>query len=179
MIDFYYIKENYLNFLRQYDTSVLDLESYKNKPNAKRKFICGAVFSIKGHDYYAPLSHFKKSVNTKKIKDNFKFIIYDKNNSPKSYINIAYMFPILPSVVNIVDLRQLQQNDSDYAYLVKIELTYCQNYEIQINKFANRVYRRCTRNHYYINSNSCCDFPLLEANYLNYDPNIQYPIIQN
>ena len=51
-IQFYYVDPDYINYLKQVDPRVPDVEYTERR----RKMICGAVLEVNGVSYYAPLS---------------------------------------------------------------------------------------------------------------------------
>ena len=104
---FYHIKEDFITYLRQFDTKVAE-----NK-NQTRPYV-GVVLEINSVKYYAPFSSPKpKHIKMKNGKD-FRKI----NNGLYGAINFNNMIPVLDSalieidIANIADVkyRRLLQN---------------------------------------------------------------------
>lgn len=96
----------------------------------------------------------------------------------------CFMFPAISSVLHKISIKKYlhsknKQNRS-YGALMYSEHNYCKRFEQNIRKKALRIYnsrldKKMPNFSFY--ELHCCDFPLLEANYMNYNPNIQYSTI--
>ena len=172
MLSFYDIDLNYINFLKTIDKRIPNI-SYSNRD----KFVCGIILQMNNHDYYAPIS-------SKHVAQDTNFIIFDNNNKAVSSIRFCFMFPAISSVLHKISIKKYlhsknKQNRS-YGALMYSEHNYCKRFEQNIRKKALRIYnsrldKKMPNFSFY--ELHCCDFPLLEANYMNYNPNIQYSTI--
>lgn len=161
MIRFFYVDENYANFLRGIEPHIPIL----NYPS-HQKFVCGVLMDIGGIKYYAPVSSNRTSYRTSTL-------IYGKrrrHNNPQAIASIrfCYMFPVLDACIHRVDFRVVRATDPRYADLLGEEGKYCKQHVKEIQKKAKRIYRR---QQYYP---ECNNFGLLEANYVSYNPNVIY-----
>ncbi len=157
MIDFYNIDSGYLDYLRRYDDKVPRTGYITHK-----KFFCGIVLTI-GDDipYYAPVSHFRHKQRT-------NFPIYDKDGTTiLSTVRLCFMIPVIDSVLQRINIKDIYRIDSAYATLVDKEYSYCSKNEAQLLKCAKIVYRiGCNKTHKY--NSCCCDFKFLEGIYQKY-----------
>ena len=142
--------------------------------SSRDKFVCGVILKINNHDYYAPVSslHIEQETN---------FVIFDNNKNPISSIRFCFMFSAFPSVLHRISIKKYindaNKQNRKYGALMRTEHTYCKKFEQNIRKKALRIYNSridISLSNFSFYEFHCCDFPLLEANYLNYDPNIQY-----
>ena len=170
MINFYEVDSNYINFLKTIDKQIPNIEY-----SSRNKFVCGIVLNINTHKYYAPISHFNRQQAT-------NFIICDNFGKPISSIRFCFMFPALPQVLTQINIQNYLQGQNvqnrKYGYLMHIEHQYCQRNIMKIQNRCIQTYKIGINPNHKLNY-TCCDFSLLEANYLNYNPNIQYSTIQN
>lgn len=162
MIAFYEIDNNYINFLKLYDSQIPNIAYSSNN-----KFVCGIVLKINGCQYYAPVSHFNRKQRT-------NFPIYN-NGHIISTIRLCFMFPI-PSdqtILKKIDFNLLKIKDSKYAQLVQYEYFYCKKNLNELLAQAQNVYKIGTNKNHILNK-TCCDFTYLESIYNNYNPTIDY-----
>lgn len=168
MLSFFDIDKNYINFLKTFDSKVPNI-SYLSRD----KFVCGVVLFINGHNYYAPIS---SKHNLQKT----NFIIYDKNNQAISSIRFCFMFPAISSALSRININQYRYStnkaDRDYGKLMLTEYIFCNKNKKDVLKKAQLVYKNCNIGVPVYKFN-CCDFKLLEANYLNYVPNTTYSTV--
>lgn len=168
MINFYEVDYNYINFLKTIDKQIPNI-AY----STRNKFVCGIVLNIGTHNYYAPISHFNKQQAT-------NFIIFDTQGKPISSVRFCFMFPALPQVLKYINIQSYLQGQNmqnqKYGYLMHVEHQYCQQNILKLQKRCVQTYKIGTNDNHKLNY-TCCDFKLLESNYMNYDPNIKYPVI--
>lgn len=160
MINFYDVDNNYLNYLRTFDDKI-PLKEYTTHD----KFVCGVVLELNGIKYYAPVSHFN-------IKQRTNMPIMDRGTII-STVRFCFMFPAYDSVLIKKDFTAIANVDRLYCDLLNTEYHYCKIHEEELRKRSESVYKiGCNKNHPY--NNTCCDFKLLEQNYLNFDPCVTY-----
>lgn len=147
----YYISENYIKYLQQFDYRVP-----ANK-NTKRPYI-GIVYQYNGFNYFAPLSspkekHLKmdkKAIDIWKI-DNGNLGIVNFNNMVPCSLNV--LSEVLPTI-----------SDKKYRKLLENQIE-C------INRDRDNMLNKIIRFHNKYNTNTlkenvknrCCDFRLLES----------------
>ena len=157
---FYYIKNSYIDFLRQYDSRVL-----YNK-NEARPYI-GIVFEINGIKYYAPLASPKAKHMYMKNGLDFRKIDAGKLGA----INLNNMLPVPDSALMMIHISDIA--DEKYRRLLN------EQYEWLLRDFDNvrrtaaklrRLFDETDVSGYKRSIKSrCCDFVLLESVYKQYD----------
>lgn len=162
-LKFYYVDENYANFLRQnYDPRVPNITSkeYKNK-----KFFIGILMKVNGFDYLAPVSS-----NTQESA--LAFNIMNKDGKIISTIRLNYMFPVINGAYDMVQFNKLKSKY--YKYLLHEEWVYCNKHSFGICELAKSIYDNKTLYNYSsINERKmyeamCCDFKHLEQGAMAY-----------
>lgn len=159
MIAFYDVKEDYIKYLKTIDKQIPNI-----KYDSNNKFVCGIVLKIHGIDYYAPISHLTKPQQT-------NMLIKDKNRVI-STIRFSFMFPATEDVLIKKDFAEIAKTNSDYANLLRTEYQFCSSHEAQIREKAEKVYKIGCNSEHVLNY-TCCNYKLLEQNYLKYKPNQQ------
>ena len=156
----YYLEENYINYLRKFDTKV----PYNKR--RKRPYI-GIVYTFENHNYFAPLSspkekHLKMSSNA--------IDIFKIQNGTLGIININNMLPTpLTCAKEILPLIK----DPNYKILLEKQLTYINNHKAKLFSQIKQFYRRYKSNHLSKSQyERCCNFSLLEEKSLEYQDNI-------
>lgn len=152
----YYISENYINYLRQFDCNV----AY-NK-NTSRPYI-GIVYTYNNLNYFAPLSspkpkHFNINPNA--------FDIFKIKNGELGVVNINNMIPtpieelteVLPTIT-----------DEKYKKMLEGQLTFLNNHKAQLLKKINVFQNMYRKGHLSKNIlDRCCNFILLEEKFREY-----------
>ena len=157
-IKLYEINANYITYLSIHAPHLF--QNKKAGQRNERKYI-GIVFQINNHDYFAPLSSFKDK--HKLMKEGLDFI------KIKDYavINLNNMFPVPPSEVKYVDIRN--ERDPHYRALLLAEYRFIKSIQEKIRKNAQNVYKLKIKDG---NSSAlgrrCNDFLLLEKACKNY-----------
>lgn len=146
----YYLDEEYINYLRKFDTRV----AY-NK-NQKRPYI-GVVYTFNGHNYFAPLS----SPKPKHLKMSNKAIdVFKIDDGKLGVVNINNMIPTpIECLTEVLPLIK----DKKYKILIQNQTTFLNNHrrklinkvklfklQSDLNYLPSRVKERC------------CNFNLLE-----------------
>ena len=103
---FYYIKDDYINFLRKYDKTVAD-----NKEES-RPYV-GTIIEIDGNKYYAPFTSPKPK--HKKMKNGLDFRKIENGNL--GAINLNNMIPVVESAVIPINFRDIK--DANYKKLLQ------------------------------------------------------------
>lgn len=92
-VNFYYIKEDYIDILKKYEAAQ---RGFTCVPNAQywntNKFTFGAVFEVSGEQYFIPVSSYNK-------KQQDVILMTDKNSKNKGNkvlgaLRFAYMIPV-------------------------------------------------------------------------------------
>lgn len=157
VLKIYYLDENYINYLRKFDTKV----AY-NK-NQTRPYI-GIVYTFNGFNYFAQLS----SPKPKHLKMSDKAMdIFKIDNGNLGIVNINNMIPT--PIECITEVLPTLKNKSKYKILVE-------NQAIYINNNKNKLFKKVKffRNQYDNGhlpqriKERCCNFNLLEEKCLNY-----------
>lgn len=148
---FYKVDEDYLKFLKKYESKVPDFQYGKNA-----KFYCGVVVQIDNYQYFAPVSSFREQQQT-------NLLIKHKDNVLSS-IRFSFMIPVPPEM--LIDLKFSELEES-YRGLVVKEHTYCEQNKDRVYAKANSIYRKALNRNGFIGQ-QCCDFKLLEEKHDQY-----------
>ena len=152
----YYISENYINYLRKFDSNV----AY-NK-NSTRPYI-GIVYTYNNYNYFAPLS----SPKAKHININPKALdIFKIANGVLGVVNINNMIP-----TPIEELTEVLPTITDIKYKTMLEnqLTFLNNNKSQLLRKINTFQSMYRNNHLPQNIlDRCCNFMLLEEKFKDY-----------
>lgn len=135
-LNFYTVDLNYVQYLKDAENQT---RGFSRVPNMvygsfrKPKFLLGVVLNVNGVDYYVPVTSYK----TKKP-DNF--LIHADNGAVTSSLRFNYMFPIPKDMVS----ERVISSEPDAAYrsLLAQELRYCIKHQAEIQKLAERTYKR-------------------------------------
>lgn len=163
-MDFYHIKDNYINYLRSFDSKVAE-----NK-NEKRPYV-GIVLSIDGIDYFAPFTSPKPKHLTMKNGIDFRKIDGGKLGA----INLNNMIPVLQS--ELIQFTIAKVPEGGYRRLLQNQYTFIENdmEEIQLNalKLRTVIFTDDSKlnNHNREIKKRCCNLPLLESIYMKYKEN--------
>ncbi len=149
MLNFYDVNPEYAAYLRQFDSRIPNIIYDKH-----RKFVCGIVLTVDGHNFFAPISS-----NTSKQKT--CILIQDDAGRVLSSIKFSFMFPVPDSALTKKNFSAIRATDVHYADLLGKELTFCRANEDVILEKAKSVYKiGCNPNH--VLHKFCCDFSLLQ-----------------
>lgn len=155
----YYISENYINYLRQFDKNV----AY-NK-NTTRPYI-GIVYTYNNYNYFAPLASPKpKHVSI----DSKAFDIFKIKNGELGVVNINNMIPTpieeLTEVLPIV-------KDAKYKKMLEEQLTFLNNHKAELFKKIIVFQNMYRKGHLPENVlKRCCNFSELEERMKEYNEN--------
>lgn len=166
MINIYYVKENFINFLKSFDGNV------RSNYNERRPYV-GIIFTIDNYDYYIPLSSPKnKHLN---MKNNIDFHKIDGGN--KGVINFNNMLPVLNSEAILVNINSL---DDEYKNLLNEQLIFIKKHQNLLRKKAKKLYYLMQEddenlsNHQRQVKQRCINFKKLEMIISAYDVNKVY-----
>ena len=151
----YYIKDEYINFLKTIDDKVPD-----NKKET-RPYV-GIVLDICGFKYYAPLSSPKiKHINMKNTTD------FHKINSGKyGAINLNNMIPVIETELILIDINNI--SDIKYRRLLQNQYKYIKSDSKNITNKANKLHKIIFTEDPYLTpydlavKSRCCDLQKLE-----------------
>ncbi|MCL2420927.1 MAG: type III toxin-antitoxin system ToxN/AbiQ family toxin [Defluviitaleaceae bacterium] len=151
-LDFYEVSADYISYLSQFDSKVPQIDY--SEASRHNKFLCGIVLSVKGHDYFAPVSSFITPQRT-------NVIIKNEEGHPISSIRFSFMIPVPPDVVFVKHIKQ--EPSREYRRLLDLELRFCLDNEKVIRRVAKYVYTAVVEKRDPIMVKNCCDFKKLEA----------------
>lgn len=157
----YYIEDEYINYLRLYDTKVL-----YNK-NQSRPYV-GIVCTFKGYNYFIPLSSPKpkhKKMNEKAL-DIFKI--------SKGNLGIANINNMIPAPIETLTEVLSTINDEKYKILLEKQITYINDHKVTFENKIHNFYSLYQKGHLSdaILKRSC-DFSLLELKCKEYCENAE------
>lgn len=161
-MDFYFINEDYLNFLRQYENKIM----YGSSNYDGDKFTLGVIIKVNSIKYYAPVS----SIKNYQLKDTLNLnkeakkvcypIIGEHNGKDKilSTIRLDFMFPVPNTEITKLIIKNI---DSKKRMLVKKEYEYIKEKQEEISEKANSIYNKAIKPTHFLHE-KCCNFKLLE-----------------
>lgn len=152
------IKEDYINYLRSFDSKVQDNSNLKNN-----KPYIGILIQRDEQKYFAPLSSpkekhliFDKLYNENKLPIDV-FLIRDNNEKIIGVINFNNMIPVTENVIIYFNIK----DDKNYSLLIK-EHIYCIKHSEEIINKSMKVYNLVTKYNKVSLIKRSCDFKLLE-----------------
>ena len=151
-LDFYQVDAGYISYLHKIDSRVPKV-NYQSQ-NRHEKFLCGIVLNVGGHDYFAPISSFRKPQRT-------NIIIKDVNGKDVSSIRFSFMIPVPPNAISVK--RISDEPSQQYRTLLNMELQYCRRNANAIYSRARFVYTAVTEKKDPFMVKNCCDFKALEV----------------
>lgn len=154
---FYKISDEYIDFLRQMDPTILK-NTYENR---KRPYV-GVVFNFGIHQYFAPLSSYKSKYD--KVRNNTIHKVVGKNNRHLAVIKLNCMFPIIQTEIEYMDF---EQEEAKYKSLLEEEYSAILTKQDEIREKARKLYNDVMKgNPFYSKMSS--NLPLLEKEYLKF-----------
>ena len=156
---FYHIKEDFITYLRQFDTKVAE-----NK-NQTRPYV-GIVLEVNSVKYYAPFSSPKPKHKKMKNGKDFRKI----NNGLYGAINFNNMIPVLDSALIEIDIANIA--DAKYRRLLQNQYNSIKADEKGILKTAENLRKLIfdaetnLSAHDKVIKQRCCDLVLLEEKYI-------------
>lgn len=156
---FYHIKEDFITYLRQFDTKVAE-----NK-NQTRPYV-GIVLEVNSVKYYAPFSSPKPKHKKMKNGKEFRKI----NNGLYGAINFNNMIPVLDSALIEIDIANI--TDVKYRRLLQNQYNSIKSDEKGILRTAENLRKllfdeeRNLSEYDRIIKQRCCNLVLLEEKYV-------------
>lgn len=152
----YTVKDEYINFLRKYDTKVAE-----NK-NHKRPYV-GVLIEVDGIKYYAPLTSPKEKHKHMKNSKDFRRI----NKGIYGAVNFNNMIPVRDDAINLIDFNSIE--DIQYRRLLQNQYNYILLDKVQIMKTAAELRKMIFTSDDKLESyeidmkKRCCNLPVLES----------------
>ena len=175
-LNFYYIKDDYIDFLKRFEKNT---RGFTCVPNANywntNKFTFGAVLEVNKKQYFVPISSYSK-------KQQDVILITDKSSKTKTQNNrvlgslrFAYMIPAPRSCIIKLDINKMPTENSR-VHTAK-ELAFCRRNRDKIQNQARKTYDRVVSKQFPELTRNSCDFKLLEQAYIEYckQNNIELP----
>lgn len=160
-IKMYYIKEEYINYLRKFDSKVPE-----NK-HEKRPFV-GIVLE----NFFVPLSSPKEK--HKKMKNSKDFLKIENGNF--GVLNFNNMIPVPQE--QLIPFNIEEEDDKKYKELLRNQSTILNRMKRKLHQTAKTLYKLRTTEYEQLSSNEkrvfvrCCDFPMLEQAAMKYNSSI-------
>ena len=162
-IQFYYVKDEYMDFIRNYEKEKRGFVCVPNMKYAnKDKFVFGAVLNVNGMSFFVPVS----TKNNKNEQYNLNISTKDRSNSFKASLRFQFMFPVPNNCLMEQSKNEIYINsDAEYKGLVAKELAFCRRNKDKIEKIAQKTYDDFCNKKIGKLENNFCDFKLLEEAY--------------
>lgn len=151
-IEFYEVEPKYINYLVPFAPHLF----HNKKPGQQneRKYI-GVVITVRGLDYFAPLSSYKEK--HKRMKESLDFL----KIGDYAVINLNNMFPVPVGSYSRVNIRA--EKNLQYRKLLEAEYRLIRKMQDKILKNAEEVYKhKCSNGNSTSLAKRCNDFELLE-----------------
>lgn len=162
MVRLVHVDSKYIRFLFSADSRVM-----YNK--GQRRPYIGILFEVRGHKYYAPLTHPKEKFKTMKNTEDFMRIEGGKLGA----INFNNMIPVVDSAVKHINVADY--SDEKYRMLLISQISFFDVHATSIVDKATKLYLA------YISkklrkqvADRCVNFKVLEKQSKKYDPNFKY-----
>lgn len=158
---FYNIKDDYIEYLRHYDSKVA-----QNKQES-RPYV-GVILEIAGIKYYAPFSSPKPKHQKMKNGKDFRKI----NHGLYGAINFNNMIPVVDEALILIEIENIQ--DEKYKRLLQNQYNSIRSDKTQIEKTAGNLHTLVLTTDKQLSKHDlsvkqrCCDLSLLESVYRNY-----------
>ena len=169
-MEFYHIKDDYISFLKSYDSKVPE-----NKQES-RPYL-GIVLQIGPIKYYAPFSSPKSKHKKMRNGKDFRKIAGGKYGA----INFNNMIPVVDEALIYIDISSIE--DRQYKNLLGNQYRAISADAEQIKKTAKNLHDLLMKNDDELSEyerkvkERCCDLKLLEKVYSEYQPRLQKPQI--
>lgn len=174
-ICFYYVDENYINYLKETEINVRGFTTVPNvRYSGRSKFVYGAVLEVNNVLYYVPVSHYNKDREY-----NLLIKIKHRNKTEVSgSLRFNYMIPVPKMCLHQLNFKDSRCYSEQEKIKLQKEYRYCKSKLSSIQKLAQKVYNRVTsestkpvselsEKNIALLKNSC-DFTLLEKAYWKY-----------
>ncbi len=156
-----HVDSKYINYLFKFDKHVM-----YNK--GQRRPYIGILFEVRGHKYYAPLTHPKeKFINMKNDVDFMRI-----EGGKLGAINFNNMIPVVDSAVKKINTREIM--DWKYKLLIINQISFFDEHDTEIVDRATKLYKSIVRHTARkAVQERCCNFQLLEKKSALYNPNFK------
>lgn len=162
-IQFYYVDDKYIDFLKQYEQNIRSFTCVPNVKYANRdKFVYGSVLEINSINFFVPVS----SRVGKNPQYNMDIVTDDKKNRIKGALRFPYMIPVPSKCLVMLDIKKIPDNNEKIR--ISKELAFCRRNKDKIEKFALRAYEDIVNSKNDKLVSNSCDFKLLEQAYIEY-----------
>ncbi len=172
-INFYYIKNEYIDYLKRVEIEARGFTCVPNTQYSSRnKFLFGACFESNGINYFVPVSHQIKQGDN-------NIVITTKPKKRKSVklgsLRFAYMIPVPNNCLVLLNIKKIPEYEQKRR--INDELAFCRRSIDKIKKQAVKTYDSITSSTNKKLLNNSCDFKLLEEAYITYcqENNIELP----
>lgn len=157
-ISFYYVKAEYIQYLKETEIKVRGFTTVPNVEYANHnKFVYGVVMKINDIDYYVPITSYKKSQQDNiliKIESHKKLVI-------KGSMRFNYMIPVPRGCLIPVDFSSDVFTHEDRIMLRK-EYKACLHLLSRAQKLAKKTYDRVLKGEDEELVRNSCSFKILE-----------------
>lgn len=161
-MDFYKVKEEYIQFLQNYEKEKRGVTKVPNlRYSDRNKFVFGTVLTIRDIYYYVSVSSFDK-----KQEGNILIKIPGDRKEVKGSLRFNYMFPVPNECLERIVIKDIQ--DEKYRDLLNKEYQFCKCNADKIQKKANKIYEMVIKNSKQVLTDNSCDFKILEQGYQKY-----------
>ena len=163
-INFYYVKDEYIAYLKDYEKQARGFTCVPNTQyRSRNKFLFGACFQLDGINYFVPVSHqIKKSDND--------IVIKTKPKKGKSLelgsLRFSYMIPVPNQCLILLDIKNIPEYEQKRR--INDELAFCRRNIDKIKKQAKKTYEAITTSKNEKLLRNSCDFILLQIAYIDY-----------
>lgn len=153
-LKFFTVDEDYIQYLKRYDTNVPDNYS-STKP-----FI-GILFNINGLDYIAPLTSAKPKHAKIKNSSPTSFKVFDgtAEGDLLALVQLNNMIPVTKANITKLDVKNL---DLKYQFLLLKEINYIRAHRDKLLKKASKLYELVVDKKNPVFIKISCDFKALE-----------------
>ena len=163
-IDFYYVKDEYISYLKEAEKRARGFTCVPNTQyRSRNKFLFGACFQNNGINYFVPVSHqIKRGDNN--------IIIKTKPKKGKSLelgsLRFAYMLPVPNKCLVLLDIKNIPEYDQKRR--VNDELAFCRRSIDKIKRQAQKTFDSIISSKNDKLLRNSCDFLVLQSAYISY-----------
>lgn len=162
LIELVYVDSKYIKYLYAYDNRVM-----YNK-GQKRPYL-GILLEVRGHKYYAPLTHPKEKFKTMRNSEDFMRIA----GGTLGGINFNNMIPVVDEAITKIKVQEVQ--DQKYKFLLINQMKFFDKHDTDIINRATKLYKMYkNKTLRKVVALRCCNFMLLEKKSKTYNPNFIY-----
>jgi len=154
-LKFFTVDENYIQYLKKFDSKVPDNYS-STKP------FVGVLFNINGLDYIAPLTSAKPKHASIKNSSPTSFKVFDGTTEGEllALVQLNNMIPVKKSHVRKLEVKS---QDLKYKFLLFKEINYIRTHRDKLLKKASKLYGLVTNKKIPNFVNVSCNFKVLEV----------------